>query len=396
MVSNTLLSWDIGTRYELLELLSKGYFSSVALGRDLVSSELIAVKQLKRANSSQGASKRSMREIKIMKRLDHPNIVKLHRVMRSARMRMDSSVYIVMEYLETDLSKIFNSPSYLKRKQIKEIFYQLICGVRYIHSASVLHRDIKPSNILLDSSLKLKICDFGMSRTLKEPAFIKLDYSTDASSEEDLPNLRPKMTRRLSMHVVTRWYRAPEVILLEENYSYPVDVWSLGCVFGELMQMNRKNRPDYRDRSPLFGGDSCYPLSPDMTVRYEDGDLRFTDTDQLNMITQILGTPSESDLSFLTSSEALDYLSKLPIKRAKEFEQIFPGSNSEELSILKSMLCFNPNSRIALEELIKHPYFDEVRCEDMEIVYSEPDELVNLGTESALDMNKVLRSSTIP
>lgn len=398
MASSVLLKWDLGGRYELLEMLSKGYYSSVALGKDLVSSEFIAVKQLKRISENQMAARSFLREIKIMKRLNHPNIVKLNRVLKSSSLRMDRSVYILMEYLETDLSKIINSPSYLKRKQIKDIFYQMVCGLSYIHSANIIHRDLKPSNVLLDSELNLKICDFGMSRSIKEPVYMNYDSSTDVSSEEDsfLPQSRPKLKRSLTMHVVTRWYRAPEIILLDENYSYSVDVWSLGCIFGELLQMNKKNKLDFRDRFPLFAGDSCYPLSPDMSLRYEPGDLRCSDTDQLNMITEILGTPTEQDLSFLTDSQTLDYLSQLPIKRPQEFEELYPGSTSEELNMLKSMLRFNPSQRVSIEELISNSYFDDVRCRDKEFTCCKSDEHVDLNNEMMLVSKKVLRSETFP
>lgn len=398
MVSSALLKWDLGGRYELLEMLSKGYYSSVALGRDSISSELIAVKQLKRINENQTIATNLLIEIKILKRLNHPNIVKLNRVMRSSRQRLDQSVYILMEYMETDLAKMINSPTYLKRKQIKEIFYQIVCGLRYIHSANILHRDLKPSNILLDSQLNLKICDFGMSRYIQEPVYINYDSSTDVSSEEDSisSQSRPKLRRSLTKHVVTRWYRAPEIILLDDNYSYPVDVWSLGCIFAELLQMNKKNKLDYRDRSALFAGDSCYPLSPDMSLRYEQGNLKFSDSDQLIMITEILGTPTDQDLSFLTNSQALDYLSKLPTKRSKEFEQLFLGSTTEELKILKSMLRFNPWHRVSSDELIRDAYFDEVRCKEMEFTCYKGDETVDGDNEMMLGFKKVVRSETIP
>mmetsp|Transcript_19415 Transcript_19415/g.29821 ORF Transcript_19415/g.29821 Transcript_19415/m.29821 type:complete len:143 (-) Transcript_19415:425-853(-) len=136
---------------------------------------------------------------------------------------------------------------------IKKILYGLLSALDFLHSAKVVHRDIKPANILIDNDLNIKLCDFGLARTL---------------SEEEAK--APK--RRLSTHVVTRPYRPPEVILLEKKYGFSVDVWSAGCVLAELMAMS-SDLYDAKENRILFRGDSCYPLSPfnqDKTVTPHD------------------------------------------------------------------------------------------------------------------------------
>jgi mitogen-activated protein kinase 1/3 len=119
---------------------------------------------------------------------------------------------------------------------------------------------------------------------------------------------RKNMKRELTGHVVTRWYRAPELILLEKDYGPAIDMWSVGCIFAELLGMMKESAPTYLDRKPLFPGKSCFPLSPDKHVKEERKGFPFSKNDQLAVIFEVIGTPCEEDKSFVTDQKALDYL----------------------------------------------------------------------------------------
>ena len=196
-----------------------------------------------------------------------------------------NEIYIIFEFVDTDLYKLILSAQYLTSVHIKAFMYQLMIGLKYIHSANVVHRDIKPANILVNEDCTLKICDFGLSRVIgKERGDSVSESKSNANSSTGSLNnavdgggspskkslVKPKsLKRQLTRHVVTRWYRAPELILLQE-YSCAVDVWSAGCIFAELLGMQKESIKDYHDRVALFPGKSCYPLSNDHLDKAEN------------------------------------------------------------------------------------------------------------------------------
>jgi len=178
--------------------------------------------------------------------------------------------------------------------------YQILRGLKYVHSANILHRDLKPSNLLLNASCDLKICDFGLARSREEKQF-------------------------MTEYVVTRWYRAPELLLSCEEYSTGIDVWSAGCIFAELLQ-----------RKPLFAGKDYL--------------------DQLKLIVKTIGTPVEEDLDFIQSQKARAYIQSLPNSRRIPFGQLFPNSNPLANDLCERMLQFNPEKRITVDDALQHPY----------------------------------------
>lgn len=123
---------------------------------------------------------------------------------------------------------------------------------------------------------------------------------------------RRNMKRELTGHVVTRWYRAPEIILLEKDYGPAIDTWAIGCIFAELLGMMKENAPTFMDRKPLFPGKSCFPLSPDKNPIEQRKGFPFSSTDQLAVIFEVIGAPSETDKSFVTDQKALEYLDSFP------------------------------------------------------------------------------------
>lgn len=209
-------------------------------------------------------------------------------------------MYLVYELMDTDLHQIIRSAQPLSDEHCQYFIYQILRGLKYVHSANVLHRDLKPSNLLLNANCDLKICDFGLARTASERAF-------------------------MTEYVVTRWYRAPELLLSCEDYTSAIDVWSVGCIFAELL-----------GREPLFPGRDYIH--------------------QLKLIVQKLGSPSESDLEFIKSDQARAYIRRVPFAPRVRFDRLYPGANPLGLDLLAKMLVFDPRKRCTVEEALAHPY----------------------------------------
>jgi len=182
-----------------------------------------------------------------------------------------------------------------------------------MHSASVLHRDLKPSNLLLNSNCDLKVCDLGLARGLTD----------DVKSAE------------LTEYVVTRWYRAPEIMLACQEYTKSIDIWSVGCIFAELLA-----------RRPLFPGDDYI--------------------DQLRKICQKLGKPKSADLDFVTSEKARRFILSLPETNAVNIGSMFPDVDPNAVDLLQKMLQFHPARRISVEEALAHPFMETLHVESDE------------------------------
>jgi mitogen-activated protein kinase 1/3 len=354
-------NWSVSSRYQLVRLLGKGSYGQVAEAFDTVRQKKVAIKKIMNVFDQEIDCKRLYREIYILRRLNHPQVIHLLDVVPPDNYETFTDLYLVFEFLDTDLHKLIMSPQYLTIRHIQVFLYQLLCGVKYIHSANVIHRDMKPANILLNEDCTLMICDFGLSRVVEADRINELDrdalYSPkDAKSPTtsdmsttpspsttpsggNSSNDAPKIRRQLTKHVVTRWYRAPELILLQD-YNYAVDMWSVGCIFGELLSMQVESCPRYQERVPLFPGRSCFPLSADRPTTYSDK------LDQLNVIFNVIGTPSEDDIGNL--GEVKQYLRKLPKKEPRDLREMYQGAPAEGLDLLKRMLAFNPDFRISV------------------------------------------------
>jgi len=172
---------------------------------------------------------------------------------------------------------------------------------------------------------------------------------------------RKNIRRELTDHVVTRWYRAPEIILLEKDYGAAIDMWAVGCIFAELLGMMKENSPTFLDRKPLFPGKSCFPLSPAKAANEQKSGLPFSSTDQLAVIFDVIGSPSKEDCSFVTDQKALEYLEGFTGTDPADLSQKYPGANEEAINFLNKTLVFNPFFRMNLQEAIDHPLFNEVK-----------------------------------
>lgn len=369
--------WNLGPKYELTRKLGKGTYGSVFEARDTASNERLAIKNVKSIFEDLTEAKHMLREICILRSLNHPNIVKIKDIIIPPNSENYNNVFIAMEFADADLKKLCKSPTYLDHSQVRFLLYQAICGCRYMHSANIMHRDIKPANILINSNCSLKICDFGLSRSygrlnknFEETYENSKRESLEKREEDDLARHSKKMLRTLTGHVVTRWYRAPEVILMEREYGKEIDVWSLGCVFAEMLGMIRENIPQYVERTPLFPGKSCFPLSPDLSTHEMKAGYPCSENDQLSLIFQIVGT--QQDFSFISDPKARKYVEAFPKTMPKDLREIFPAATANELDLLNKMISFNPRDRISLDQALNHPYFFPVRDQNYEILEREP------------------------
>jgi mitogen-activated protein kinase 1/3 len=366
--------WELNGKYTLIKRLGKGSFGSVCLAQSNLTGETVAIKSVKGIFDNMYEAKRILREVCIMRILNHPHVVKIIEVIVTEK--SFRTIYIVMESAQSDLKKIVKSATYLNFDQVKYMLYQTICGLRYIHSANIMHRDLKPANILVNGDCTIKICDFGLSRSYGRinqfgeynPESVNLNNSRTLFRDKENGEQNFVNIRELTLHVVTRWYRAPEVILLEKQYNKEIDIWSLGCVYAEMLSLVKANAPHYIERGPLFPGVSCFPLSPDTKTSIKRMGYPCAENDQLNMIFNVIGTPNDEDLNFITDTKARSYVSSFPQKPPRDLLEFFPGCGVSELDILQKVLLFNPTKRISLDDLLAHPYFDSVRDPSKEIL----------------------------
>lgn len=175
-------------------------------------------------------------------------------------------------------------------------------------------------------------------------------------------NDRKNLKRQLTGHIVTRWYRAPELILLEKDYGEPIDLWGIGCIFAELLTMMKENVQDPVERKALFPGKSCFPLSPDTkTSPTNKSGFNSGDNDQLNIIFDVIGTPSNEDLSFVSDCKALEYLRTFSPKPRKNLKEDYPAVDDQAIDFLNKILVFNPFLRPSIDECLEHPYLAQMK-----------------------------------
>lgn len=386
-------------RYDPIKVLGAGSYGKVIEAVDSKTKKKVAIKKINYLFEDLVDSKRILREITLLRFMKNQFIVQLLDIEYDKKDKDFDSIYLIFECLPSDLKKIFKSSLQLNSTDIKTLVYHILCGLKYIHSCAVLHRDIKPGNILLDDNYQIKICDFGLARCVNKEdedqitekqtsnrreidksklakhagtlGKDKKEEDPKESSTSSKPNRPPKLKdikknkkdQVLSVHVVSRWYRAPELILIETNYSGAIDVWSVGCIFAELMMMMKENAPTFMDRQPLFPGKYCFPLSPPDNNKIKVNEYGFPNekADQLNVITDVIGSPSEEDMDFITDPNGILYLKSLKKKNKVDLKKKFPGSSDEALDLLEKMLLFNPKKRITVNQCLEHPYFKDIR-----------------------------------
>nr|XP_045007995.1 mitogen-activated protein kinase 9 isoform X3 [Jaculus jaculus] len=269
----------------------------------------VAVKKLSRPFQNQTHAKRAYRELVLLKCVNHKNIISLLNVFTPQKTLEEfQDVYLVMELMDANLCQVIHME--LDHERMSYLLYQMLCGIKHLHSAGIIHRDLKPSNIVVKSDCTLKILDFGLARTACTN-FMMTPY------------------------VVTRYYRAPEVIL-GMGYKENVDIWSVGCIMGELVK-------------------GC--------VIFQGTDH----IDQWNKVIEQLGTPSAEFMKKLQPT-VRNYVENRPKYPGIKFEELFPDwifpseserdkiKTSQARDLLSKMLVIDPDKRISVDEALRHPY----------------------------------------
>lgn len=286
-------------RYEKIKFIGEGQFATVYRARDKETDCEVAIKKIKIGNiqeAQDGVNRTALREIKLLQELHHDNVIALLDVYGK-----DSSISLVFEIMETDLEQILHERKiWLSFPHIKSYILMTLKGLEYLHKNFILHRDLKPNNLLLDKNNILKIADFGLARTFGSPS------------------------RIYSHQVVTRWYRAPELLYGARMYGTGIDIWAVGCILAELFK-----------REPLFPGDS--------------------DLDTLDRIITVLGTPSEENWHGVT--ELPDFVKFNDVSAGQPFSDKFSALQQDALDILESMLKLNPNDRCTATQALSMSYF---------------------------------------
>ncbi|KAK1391971.1 Protein kinase domain-containing protein [Heracleum sosnowskyi] len=309
--------------FEKLEQIGEGTYGQVYMARDIKTGEIVALKKIRMDNEKEGFPITAIREIKILKKLQHENVIRLKEIVTSTGPEADEqakpdgdnkykgNIYMVFEYMDHDLTGLADRPGLrFSIPQIKCYMKQLLTGLHYCHVNQVLHRDIKGSNLLIDNEGNLKLADFGLARS----------FSNDHNGN-------------LTNRVITLWYRPPELLLGVTKYGPAVDLWSVGCIFAELLQ-----------GKPVLPGKA--------------------EPEQLTKIFELCGTPDEINWPGVSRTPWYNkFKPARPIKR--RLREAFRHFDRHALDLLEKMLTLDPSQRISAKDALDAEYFwtDPLPCD---------------------------------
>eukprot|EP01121_Diplochlamys_sp_Union-15-3_P016097 TRINITY_DN5416_c0_g3_i1.p1 TRINITY_DN5416_c0_g3~~TRINITY_DN5416_c0_g3_i1.p1 ORF type:complete len:304 (-),score=36.04 TRINITY_DN5416_c0_g3_i1:90-1001(-) len=297
--TTTTKSENVLSKYLKLEKVGEGTYGVVYKAKNKETGQLVALKKIRLEHEDEGVPSTAIREISILRELTHQNVVNLLDVINFSQ-----KLFLVFEFLDQDLKKYIDTVPVLEPLLVKSYMFQLLSGIQFCHTHRILHRDLKPQNLLIDKKGILKIADFGLARAFCVP-------------------LRP-----YTHEVVTLWYRAPEVLLGSKEYSAPLDIWSIACIFAEMIT-----------KRPLFPGDS--------------------EIDQIYRIFRILGTPNDDEWPGVSKLD--NYRITFPKWKKQSLSSVLPKMDPDGLDLLESMLIYQPCKRISAKGALKHQYFNELR-----------------------------------
>lgn len=287
--------------FEKLNRIGEGTYGIVYRARDMKTKEIVALKRMRMENETEGIPISVIREIAILSAMKHDNVVNLKEVVVGDDLR---TMFLVMEYCEQDLASLIDGMKVpFTEPQVKCLMIQLLKGVAFLHFHHVIHRDLKVSNLLLTDKGCLKVADFGLARLIGVP----MGTST--------PN------------VVTLWYRPPELLFGSRSYGKPLDMWSVGCIFGELLT-----------NKPLLAGTS--------------------EAKQIDLVIDLLGTPNEviwSDYKYMPIPRRM-VIRQQPYNNIKHK---FPQLSENGRKLMNDLLMYDPQQRVTAENGLSSGYFIE-------------------------------------
>ncbi len=296
-------------KYEVIGIVGEGAYGIVMKCRNKETNEIVAIKKFK-DGEEEIVQKSMLRELKVLKKLRHENIVQLKESFRRKK-----KLYLVFEYVDRNLLEILEQyPNGLDQQLVKRFIYQLCKSIMYIHDNDMIHRDIKPENILVTNDLQVKVCDFGFTRSLPQKGGILTDY------------------------VATRWYRAPELLLGCTNYGREIDFWAVGCIMGEITD-----------------GKAMFPSENEL--------------EQLYMIQKLLGTLPQNMLEMFSANPRFAGYKMENVLKPETLERKYYGKlNKQAFGFMKAMLKLDPRERLSGNDVLMHCYFDDIRNEDPDFV----------------------------
>ncbi|EEH59683.1 uncharacterized protein MICPUCDRAFT_14515 [Micromonas pusilla CCMP1545] len=309
--------------YEKMEQIGEGTYGQVFMARSNTTGEIVALKKVRMDNEKEGFPITAIREIKILKSLDHKNVIKLKEIVTSKAHALNQnkgSIYMVFEYMDHDLTGLADRPGMkFSEPQIKCYMKQLLTGLYYCHRNNILHRDIKGSNLLIDNNGILKLADFGLARS--------------CASES---------SKTLTNRVITLWYRPPELLLGTQFYGPAVDMWSAGCIFAELLL-----------GKPILPGKN--------------------ELEQLDLMFKLCGSPVPVDWPEV---ELLPWASSFVGKKRfpRRVQDVFRRFSRSARSLVESFLTLNPTHRISARDALDSDYFWEepIPCSPQDLPKYEP------------------------
>ncbi|KAJ5623392.1 mitogen-activated protein kinase Hog1 [Penicillium lividum] len=268
-------------------------YGLVCSAKDRISNKLVAIKKITRPFGSSTLAKNALREVKLLRYMCHENIIGLADVFISPR----EDLYIATDLMWTNM-QVLIAKGPIHSDFAKYFIYQILRGLKYVHSAGIIHRDLKPSSLLIDENCDLRICDFGHARV---------------------------QDQKMTGYVATRYYRAPEIMLHWQEYSEKVDIWSTGCILAEMLK-----------GTPLFPATSH--------------------ADQFSLFVNLLGNPTEKIVEKIKNKNTRAFVQSLPQCKRLPLTETFPGVDQEAVDILEKMLSFDVDERISAEVALSHPY----------------------------------------
>ncbi len=317
-IEKTKTPFYIDKRYVFDKALGGGAYGIVCSAKDVKTGKRVAIKKIAGLFDDLTDAKRILREVRLLRSMNHENVLRIVDIDQPEDYARFDDLYIVLELMDTDMAKLLRSNLRLEESQRCYFTYQILKAMKYIHSGSILHRDLKPANIIINENCDLKVCDFGLARY------------TDPNIED------AKMTE----YVVTRWYRAPELLLSNGKYTAAIDMWSVGCIVAELY--------------------TKHAIFPGKDVR-----------NQIRKIVEVIGRPKDADLDWVKNKSANTWLKTLnvnPIGLETILNRGGQKVGPEALDFISRLLRFDPKERMTAEQALAHPYVKQFRQEATETV----------------------------